>query len=60
MATGERDTGEAQAGRPPLTGLETAKAATDPRIMGGFPEAGRCNDPAAACPGLRLKVPVSQ
>jgi hypothetical protein len=59
MASGERDTGDAQAGRPPLTGLQTAKAATDPQIMGGFPENERCNDPAAACPGLRLRVPIT-
>jgi hypothetical protein len=59
MATGVRDTGNADAGRPPLTGLQTAKAATDPRIMGGFTEDERCNDPAAACPGLALRVPIS-
>lgn len=59
MASGERGTGDAEAGRPPLTGLQTAKAATDPQIMGGFPENERCNDPAAACPGLKLRVPIS-
>jgi hypothetical protein len=60
MATGERNTGDARAGRPPMTALQTAKAATDPRIMGGFTEDEQCNDPAAACPGLKLRVPASQ
>jgi hypothetical protein len=59
MATGDRDTGRAETGRPPLTGLQTAKAATDPRIMGGFAGTERCNDPAAACPGLKVPVPAS-
>jgi hypothetical protein len=59
MATGERAGGDAQSGRPPLSGLQTAKAATDPRIVDGFAVNERCNDPAAACPGLTLPVPVS-
>jgi hypothetical protein len=60
LATGERNTGDAEAGRPPLSGLQTAKAATDPRIIDAFGPAERCNDPAPAdCPALRVKVPAA-
>ena len=58
VATGPRNTHEAQAGRPPLSGLETERAATDPQIMAAFEETESCNDPASACPALRIAVPV--
>jgi len=56
MATGERGTGDAEAGEPPLTLAELADAATDPRLPDGFGLGERCNLPAPACP--ILKVPV--
>jgi hypothetical protein len=58
MATGQRGTGDAEAGRPPLTTPQTAKAATDPRIMDAFGPAESCDDPAPACPVLKVKLPA--
>ena len=59
MAAGERGTGAAEAGRPALTAAETARAATDRRLMDAFGEAERCNPPAPACPVLRVAVPAA-
>jgi hypothetical protein len=56
QATGERGTGSAQDGRPPLSALMVARIATDPRIAAGFGAGERCNAPGSACPVL--KVPV--
>jgi hypothetical protein len=63
QATGERGTGTAAGGRPPLSALVAARIATDPRIAAGFSfgfnsgdgdgDRDRCD---AACPVL--KVPV--
>jgi hypothetical protein len=58
MATGERGTGSAAAGRPPLTGLQTATAAADARLIAGFGADERCNGPDPACPVLKVRVPV--
>jgi hypothetical protein len=58
VATGERNTRDAETGRPPLTALQTEKAATDPQIMAAFEDSESCNDPATACPSLRIPVPV--
>jgi hypothetical protein len=57
MATGERGTGDAEAGRPPLSARETARVALDPRVMGMFRADERCNGPDPDCPVLR--VPLS-
>jgi hypothetical protein len=59
MATGQRGARDAEAGRPPLTAPQTAKAATDPRIMDAFGPAESCNDPAPACPVLKVRVPAA-
>jgi hypothetical protein len=59
MATGERGTGDANAGRPPLTAAQTAKVATDPRLMDAFGAGERCNDPAPACPIMKVEVAVA-
>jgi len=56
MATGERGTGSAEQGAPPLTTVEVAQAATDPRMMDAFGVGERCNRPAPACPILRVPV----
>jgi hypothetical protein len=58
QATGERGTGTAAGGRPPLSALVAARIATDPRIAAGFgfgegEAQDRCD---ATCPVL--KVPV--
>jgi hypothetical protein len=57
MATGERGTGDADAGRPPHTARETARVATDPRVMGMFRADERCNGPDPDCPVLRVPLP---
>jgi hypothetical protein len=54
QATGERGTGTATAGRPPLSALVAARIATDQRIATAFGAGDRCT---AACPVL--KVPVT-
>jgi hypothetical protein len=54
QATGERGTGTAAAGRPPLSALVAARVATDPRVAAGFPARDdRCT---AACPVLTVPV----
>ncbi|GAA3339636.1 hypothetical protein GCM10020358_24110 [Amorphoplanes nipponensis] len=56
MATGERGTGDAGRGEPPLTTVEVARAATDVRLPDAFGVGERCNAPAPACPILRVPV----
>jgi hypothetical protein len=56
MATGERGTGSAELGEPPLTTVEVAQAATNRRLPDGFGVGERCNAPAPACPILRVPV----
>jgi hypothetical protein len=56
MATGERGTGDAGTGRPPLTAAQAATLATDPRIFDAFAAGESCDGAAPACPVL--KVPV--
>jgi hypothetical protein len=57
LATGERGTGSATAGRPPLTGLEAVRVAVDPRTARAFAPQERCATPDAACPALKVPVP---
>lgn len=56
QATGERGTGDRDAGKPPLTGREAADAATDPRLLDAFGLGERCNLPAPDCPILTFAV----
>ncbi|GID98044.1 hypothetical protein ACFQFC_15965 [Amorphoplanes digitatis] len=56
MATGERGTGSAEAGEPPLTMAETAEVATDPHLPDAFGVGERCNRPAPSCPILKFPV----
>ncbi|MEU4216467.1 hypothetical protein [Actinoplanes sp. NPDC026623] len=56
MATGERGTGSAEAGRPPLSITEVEQVATDPHLQDAFGVGERCNRPAPACPILRFPV----
>jgi hypothetical protein len=58
QASGERGTGSAQGGRPPLTGLLAARLAADPRMAAAFHAAEACNGPDPACPVLKVPVPV--
>jgi len=58
LATGERGTGNRAAGRPPLTGLEAARVAVDPRTARAFAPEERCATPDATCPALKVPVPV--
>ena len=60
MATGERGTGDAAPGRPPLTGGAGRRAATDPRLIAAFGADERCDGPAPACPsaGSRCRSPT--
>jgi hypothetical protein len=60
MATGERGTGNAAAGRPPLTAAETARLAVDVRVSSAFDPSERCNGPDPACPVLKVPVPVAR
>jgi hypothetical protein len=60
QATGERGTGSAQAGRPPLTGQLAALVAADPRTAAGFGAGEVCNGPDPACPVLKVPVPVME
>jgi hypothetical protein len=57
LATGPRGTGDAAAGRPPLTGLEAARVAIDPRTANAFAPQERCAGPGATCPALKVPVP---
>lgn len=59
MASGERGTGDAEAGRPALTGSQTAAAATDPRVLDAFGATESCNDKPSICPALRVEVPAA-
>lgn len=60
MATGERDTKEAKKGRPPLTGVQTRRIATDGTLAAAFGPDEQCNGPAAAaCPVFRVPVPTA-
>lgn len=59
MATGERGTGNADAGRPPLTPLQTSTLATDADLMSAFGPGESCNGPDPACPLLKVPVPVT-
>ncbi|AGZ40034.1 hypothetical protein AFR_08725 [Actinoplanes friuliensis DSM 7358] len=56
MATGERGTGDAEAGEPPLSTAEAADAATDRRLPDAFGVGERCNTPAPACPIFKIPV----
>lgn len=58
MATGERGTGSAVTGKPPLTGMQTATVAADSRVMAAFGPDERCNGPDPACPVLKVPVPI--
>jgi len=58
QATGERGTGTAGLGRPPLTARLAARVASDPRLLAAFDAAERCNGPERACPVLQVPVPV--
>jgi hypothetical protein len=60
MATGERGTGSAVTGKPPLTGMQTATVATDSRVMAAFGPDERCNGPDPACPVLKVPVPIEK
>ena len=54
QATGERGTGTAAGGRPPLSALVAARIATDPRVAAGFrARDDRCT---TACPVLMVPV----
>jgi hypothetical protein len=58
QATGERGTGTATGGRPPLSAVLTAKTAADPRLAAAFGEGESCDGPDPACPILRVPVHV--
>ena len=60
MATGERGTGSAVTGKPPLTGMQTATVAADSRVMAAFGPDERCNGPDPACPVLKVPVPIEK
>jgi hypothetical protein len=59
MATGERGTGDADAGRPPLTPLQTVTLATDAGLISAFGPGESCDGPDPACPLLIVGVPAS-
>ena len=56
MATGERGTGRAGQGEPPLTTVEASQVATDARLVDAFGVGERCNLPAPDCPIMRVPV----
>lgn len=60
QATGERGTGTAQGGRPPLTALLASRIATDVRTAAAFGAEEPCNGPDPACPVLKVRVPVAE
>jgi hypothetical protein len=61
MATGERGTDDADEGKPPLTGKEVEKIATDPRLGDAFGPDEGCTGPSAdACPVFRVLVPIDR
>jgi hypothetical protein len=57
QATGERGSGNAQAGRPSLAGMMAAAVAVDPRTAAAFGAHEVCT---AACPVLKVPVPIAQ
>ena len=59
MTTGERGTGNAAAGKPSLTALQTATLATDPDLISAFAPGETCDGPEPACPLLLVPVPVA-
>lgn len=59
MATGERGTGRRADGRPPLTAAQVARVAVDVRVMAAFDPDEQCTGPDAACPVLKVPVPVT-
>jgi hypothetical protein len=59
QATGERGTGTATGGRPPLSALLAARIATNPRLAVAFGPTESCNSPDAACPVLKVPVPIA-
>ncbi|GGK88416.1 hypothetical protein [Mangrovihabitans endophyticus] len=58
LATGERGTGSAAAGRPPLTGAQATEVATAGTVAAAFDGGEQCNGPDPVCPVLRVRVPV--
>jgi len=58
MATGERGTGDAVAGRPPLSPAQTAALAADPALMAAFHAEESCNGTDPACPVLKVAVTI--
>jgi hypothetical protein len=59
QASGERGTGSAQGGRPPVSGLLAARLAADPRLAAAFDADKACNGPDPACPVLKVPVPIA-
>jgi hypothetical protein len=59
LATGERGTGDAVAGRPPLTSLQTVTLAVDPALISAFGPGESCDGPDPACPLLMVPVPAA-
>ncbi len=60
MATGERGTGSARAGRPPFTARQAATLAAGPRLMDAFGAREHCAGAHPACPLLKVAVPAGQ
>ena len=58
LATGERGTGDAVAGRPPLTPLQTVTLASNPALFSAFGPGETCDGPEPACPLLIAPVPA--
>lgn len=58
QATGERGTGNARDGRPPLTPAQATVLAADPALASAFDPGESCNGPDPACPVLTVPVPV--
>jgi hypothetical protein len=58
LATGERDTGNAAAGRPPLTPAQIANLAAGAGLLSAFGAGESCDGPDPACPLLMVPVPA--
>ena len=59
MATGERGTDDATRGKPPLTGAQVQRIATDPDLLPAFTPAESCTPPTdTACPVFRVPLPT--
>ncbi|WP_153040143.1 hypothetical protein [Actinoplanes sp. TFC3] len=56
QVTGERGTGDREAGGPPLSTREAADVATNARLLDGFGLGERCNQPAPACPVFEVPI----